>query len=184
MTNHSVQRPNIVASKIDVLTAILERRSIRRYRAEPVEDGAIYTILQAGLAAPTAMNRRPFHFIVIKDRDTLNTLAAGKRYAHMLSDAQAAFVICGDSSVEARREHLYADCFAATQNMLLAIHGIGLGGVWLGVTVDSDWYRQLRAVLKLPAEIIPTAVISMGQPAEERPQPPTWDPEKIHYETW
>lgn len=184
MADKNSQRPEMVTSRIDVLTAIRERRSIRRYTAEPVDDACINTVLQAGLCAPTAMNRRPYHFIVIRDRDTLTKLAAGKQYASMLSDAQAAFVVCGDSSVETRREHLHADCFAATQNMLLAIHGLGLGGVWLGVTVDSDWYRQLQDTLKLPAEIIPTAVISVGHPAEERALPHTWQPEKIHWETW
>lgn len=100
MTDKNSQRPEMVTSRIDVLTAIRERRSIRRYTAEPVDDACINTVLQAGLCAPTAMNRRPYHFIVIRDRDTLTKLAAGKQYASMLSDAQAAFVVCGDSSVE------------------------------------------------------------------------------------
>jgi nitroreductase len=130
------------------------------------------------------MNRRPFHFIVLRDRHTLTKLAAGKKYAWMLSDAPCAIIILGDTEVEDRPEHLYADCFAATQNMLLAIHGLQLGGVWLGVSVGSEWYELLQEVLELPENIIPTAVIALGHPAEDRPVPDTWDLEKIHYETW
>ena len=184
MIYDKTKEPTAITCNVDVLTAIRHRRSIRRYTSEPIENAALITILQAGLSAPTAMNRRPFHFIVIKDRDALTQLAAGKKYAWMLSEAPMAIAICGDNNVEDRPEHLYADCFAATQNMLLAIHGLGLGGVWLGVSRGSEWYELLQKVLKLPENVIPTAVISFGHPTEEKPLPAIWDPEKIHYETW
>ncbi|NMB19343.1 MAG: nitroreductase family protein [Firmicutes bacterium] len=183
MERDSMQAP-LCTSNIDVITAIRDRRSIRRYTAESVDEATLHCILQAGLAAPTAMNRRPFHFVVLRERDTLAQLAAGKKYAWMLSDAPCAIAILGDKAIENRPEHLYADCFAATQNMLLAIHALKLGGVWIGVSVDSEWYELLQEVLKLPENIIPTAVISLGHPAEARPVPDTWEPEKIHYETW
>lgn len=184
MTHDNIKEPKTLASKIDVLTAIGHRRSIRRYTSEPINDAAVNTILQAGLSAPTAMNRRPFHFVVVKDKNALARLAAGKKYAWMLSKAPMAIAICGDNTVEDRPEHLYADCFAATQNMLLAIHGLGLGGVWLGVSQGSEWYELLQEMLNLPEQIIPTAVISLGHPNEEKPLPTIWEPEKIHYETW
>lgn len=171
-------------SDVDVLTAIRDRRSIRRYTSEPIDDDTLHAILKSGLCAPTAMNRRPFHFVVIKNPEMLAQLAAGKKYARMLAHARAGIVICGDNTVEDRPEHLFADCYAATQNMLLAIHGLHLGGVWLGVTVESEWYHLLQEKLKLPANIVPTAVIALGHPAEERPLPETWESEKIHYETW
>ncbi|HBN96856.1 MAG TPA: nitroreductase family protein [Firmicutes bacterium] len=184
MTTDKTKEPTASTSNVDVLMAIRHRRSIRRYTPEPIDNATLTTILQAGLCAPTAMNRRPFHFVVIKDKDTLATLSAGKKYAWMLSHAQAAIVICGDNTVEDRPEHLYADCFAATQNMLLAIHGLHLGGVWLGVSQGSEWSALLQETLRLPANIIPTAVISLGHPSEEKPIPSTWEPEKIHYEAW
>lgn len=129
---------------MDVLTAIRERRSIRRFTGDPVSDQQLNTILHAGLCAPTARNLRPFHFVLIQDGDLLHKLAQGKVHARMLSSAAAGIAICGDKTVEDRMEHLYADCYAATQNILLAIHGLGLGGVWLGVTRDSDWYKLIR----------------------------------------
>lgn len=184
MTNDKTKEPTALRSNVDVLTAIRNRRSIRHYKPDAVDEATLTTILQAGLCAPTAMNRRPFHFVVVQDKQTLATLAAGKKHAWMLADAPAGIIICGDNAVEERPDSLYADCFAATQNMLLAIHGLHLGGVWLGVTANSEWYEVIKEVLQLPESIIPTAVISLGHPREQKPLPATWEPEKIHYETW
>jgi nitroreductase len=181
---HTGQEPNFATSSVDVLSAIRERRSIRRYTGEPVTEEQLNTILHAGLCAPTARNRRPFHFIVIQDRQLLEKLAQGKIHARMLAGAACGIAICGDKTVEERMEHLYADCFAATQNILLAVHGLGLGGVWLGVTKDSDWYQLIKECLELPAHIEPAAVVSIGHPAEQRPTPHTWEPGKIHYDKW
>ena len=79
MTHNSPKAPPLGTSSIDVLTAIKKRRSIRRYTTDPVGEESLHCILQAGLAAPTAMNRRPFHFIVLRDRHTLTKLAAPPR---------------------------------------------------------------------------------------------------------
>lgn len=176
--------PAFAATNMDVLTAIRERRSIRRYTGEPVSEEQLNTILHAGLCAPTARNRRPFHFIVIREEERLTELAKGKLHARMLSSAACGIVVCGDKTVEDRMEHFYADCFAATQNILLAIHGLGLGGVWLGVTRNSEFDQVIKKTLELPASIEPTAVIALGHPAEERPSPQTWEESKIHYEKW
>ncbi len=171
-------------STVDVLSAIRDRRSIRHYTADPVSDVELNTILQAGLCAPTARNRRPFHFVVVKEEHTLKHLAEGKIYARMLTDAPCAIVVCGDIAIEDRPEYIFADCFAATQNMLLAIHGLNLGGVWLGVGTDSDWQHLISDRLNLPTNMKPTAVIAFGNPAEEKLLPNTWEPERIHYEIW
>lgn len=172
------------SAAVDVFSAIRERRSIRRYTGEPITDEQLNAILQAGLCAPTANNKRPYHFVVIQDRARLERLAEGKPYARMLASAACGIAICGDQKVEERLEHLHADCFAATQNILLAIHALGLGGVWLGVSKDSGWYRLIREVLELPDHIEPAAVVSLGHPAEQRPTPNTWDESKIHYDKW
>lgn len=178
--NNGKGEPDFAVSEMDVVTAICTRRSIRQYTAEVVSDLQINTILHAGLSAPTARNRRPFHFFVIRDRGTLAKLAATK--GEMLNQAPCAMVVCGDRDVEDRLEFRYADCFAATQNILLAIHGLGLGGVWVGVGADSDFAGLLKEVLSLPEEMEPTAVIALGHPAEEKPRPMTWDAGKIHWE--
>lgn len=184
MTIGKTKEPTLATSTVDVITAIRYRRSIRSYTGEPVSEVALNTILQAGLCAPTARNRRPFHFVMVKNRETLRALAAGKVHAHMLVGAYCAIVVCGDNVVEDRPEFLYADCFAATQNILLAIHGLDLGGVWLGVGTDSEWQQLINELLKLPPNIVPTAVVALGHPAEEKLLPATWETQKIHPEKW
>lgn len=171
-------------SDLDVLTAIRERRSIRRYTTEPVSELQINTILEAGLSAPTAKNKRPVHFLVVQDQDRLTKIAKGKPHAWMVDKAPCALIVLGDTEVEDRPEFLYADCFAATQNILLAIHGLNLGGVWCGVGADSPWYQLLKEVLELPEHIQPMAVVAVGHPAEERTRPQIWERDKIHWEKW
>lgn len=175
---------DFATSNIDVLTAISERRSIRKFTSEPISEQHLNTILEAGLSAPTAKNKRPFHFLVVQDQASRETIAKGKGHASMVADAPCAIVILGDKEVENRPEFLGADCFAATQNILLAIHGLNLGGVWCGVGVDSPWYHLLKEHLQLPEHIDPLAVVALGHPAEEKTRPQIWEREKIHMEKW
>lgn len=184
MSEKQYTEPKFAESSVDVLTAIRERRSIRKFTEEPLSPEQLNTILHAGLCAPTARNKRPFHFLVVQDRERLTKLAQGKIHSRMLASSACGIVICGDWEVEERPEFLYADCFAATQNILLAIHGLGLGGVWLGVGKESEWRQLLKEELELPESIEPTAVVAVGYPAEEKKRPHTWEEEKIHFEKW
>ena len=134
--------------------------------------------------APTAKNKRPCHFIVIRNRQLLAELASQNSQAAMLESAAGAIVICGDKNIEGMKEFLYADCAAATQNILLGIHGLGLGGVWCGVASNSDWRKRMIAALELPVKLEPVAVIAFGWPDEEKELRGRWEPEKIHYDRW
>ena len=102
----------------------------------------------------------------------------------MLGSAAGAIVICGDKNIEGMKEFLYADCAAATQNILLGIHGLGLGGVWCGVASNSDWRKWMIAALELPSKLEPVAVIAFGWPDEEKELRGRWEPGKIHYDKW
>ena len=82
------------------------------------------------------------------------------------------------------KEFLYADCAAATQNILLGIHGLGLGGVWCGVASNSDWRKRMVAELELPLKLEPIAVIAFGWPDEKKELLGRWEPEKIYYDKW
>lgn len=171
-------------SGIDVVTAIRNRQSIRKFTSEPIEDKMLNTILNAGLQAPTAKNKRPYHFVVIKDRDVLEKLASRNSNAGMLKDAPCGILICGDSNTEGTREFLYADCAAAAQNILLCCHGLGLGAVWCGVARNSDWQKLLIEEFCIPVKIEPVAVIPIGYPDECREITNRWDNRKIHTDTW
>ena len=151
----------------DVLTVIHQRKSVRNYTAEPVAEQELDQLVRAGFAAPSARNLQPWEFYVVTDRGTLDGLAAALPYGTMLAEAQAAIVVCGNSrefGEGATREMWVQDCSAATENILLAAEGIGLGAVWIGVYPYAPRVEAVSKVLKLPREFIPLNVISIGRP--------------------
>lgn len=180
----SDREPDLLTCDMDVLTAIKTRQSIRKFTTRPIKEKSLRTILSAGLSAPTAKNKRPYHFIVIQNREILTLLARHNPNAPMLESAACAIVVCGDKNREGMREFLYSDCAAATQNMLLCIHGLGLGGVWCGVAAHSDWQKLIIDRLALPPKSEPISVIALGYPNETKALRPQWDPKKIHYDKW
>jgi len=178
------EEPVVVSSGMDVLAAIKTRQSIRKFTSRPIGDDMVTTMLCCGMYAPTAKNKRPYHFIVIRNRQLLAELASQNSQATMLESAAGAIVICGDKNIEGMKEFLYADCAAAAQNILLGIHGLGLGGVWCGVASNSDWRKRMITALELPSKLEPIAVIAFGWPDEEKELRGRWEPEKIHYGKW
>lgn len=178
------EEPEALCCKMDALTAIRTRRSIRSFTGEPVGEELLNTILHAGMYAPSAKDKRPCHFIVVKEKESLSGLAHGNPNAAMVKNAACAVIVCGDKNREGMKEFLYADCAAAVQNMLLCIHSLGLGGVWCGVASGSEWKKEITASFLLPVKLEPTAVIALGWPGEEKETGSRWETEKIHYERW
>src|SRR5512133_1546876 len=123
---------------MDVLEAILSRRSIRKYTTEPVTDEEIDLILQAAMAAPTSGNARPWHFIVIHNHETMVEIARIHPYAGMLPQAQVSVRVCADEKLENHPGRWPQDCAAATENILLAAHGLGIGAVWIGLFPEIE----------------------------------------------
>lgn len=178
------EKPAEITCGMDVLTAIKTRQSIRKFYSKPVSQDMVNTVLCAGMCAPTAKNKRPYHFIVVRDRHMLSVLARHNSNAAMLESASGAIVVCGDKNREGLKEFLYADCAAATQNILLSIHGLGLGGVWCGVASNSEWRKLLIEQLTLPNKLEPISVIGFGWPDEGKGLNSRWDTAMVHYEKW
>ncbi len=169
---------------MEVIEAILTRRSIRKYSREKITDNQIEIILKAAMYAPSAMNQQPWHFIVIDDREKLNLIMEVHPYSKMLKEAGLAILVCGDERLQLSKGYWVVDCGAATQNLLLAAHGIGLGAVWLGVHPREERKSGIRKIFHLPDHIQPFSLISIGYPAEEKPVPERFKPERIHKNTW
>ena len=170
---------------MDINTAILTRRSVRKYTPVVICDETLKTILNAGFHAPTAGNKRPVHFIVVKDKELLKTLSEAKMEAEMIGKADIAIVICGDKEVQWYNDFLHEDCAASVQNMLLCIHGLGLGAVWCGVPeVLSDCFKIYIDNLHLPEHIVPVATIAIGGIGEEKTYIDRFDETKVHYDRW
>lgn len=118
---------------MEALEAIYTRRSIRQFTDQPVEAEKIESLLRAAMQAPSAHNKQPWHFLIINDRSLLNQIADFHPYAKMLYKAPLALAVCGDLGKESNDRYLALNCAAATQNILLAAHGLNLGAVWIAV---------------------------------------------------
>jgi nitroreductase len=169
---------------METLKAILTRRSIRKYSTKNIPEEYYEVMLKAAMHAPSGRNRQPWHFILINNRDILNKLAAVSPSWKMLEEASSAIVVYGDQNLEDSESFIIQDCSAATQNILLAAHELGLGSVWLGVHPRPDRLEPLIEILHIPAHIVPVSMVSLGNPDEDREQPDRYNLERIHQDRW
>jgi nitroreductase len=138
------------------------------------------------MAAPSAMTKDPWRFIIVREPSRLQQLADALAGGKMLATAALAVVVCGDlnASFDRQLSFLLQDCSAATQNLLLAAHGLGLGGCWVGVHPDEVAVRRLKQELTLPAPFIPMAVVALGHPGEELPPRTRFSSDRVRFEKW
>lgn len=151
---------------------IMTRTSIRQFKAQPVEQDKVDILLKAAMAAPTALNLQPWHFIVINDKETI-ALLSGKQP----TSAPLMIAVCGDTDKTMLPDgstklpdFWVEDVSAATENLLLAAHALGLGAVWTGVYPAMDRTAEVANVLNCPQNIVPLAVVRVGYP-DESPEP-------------
>lgn len=170
--------------EIKAIDFILTRRSIRKYTSKLIDDKTINLLIEAGSYAPSANNFQPWHFIVITKRQILDQLSVVHPYAKMLKQAPLAILVCGDNDAQPILGYQAVDCSAATQNILLAVHALGLGGVWLGVYPREQRMKDIKEFLQLPENINPISLISIGHPAEEIKHPERFNKEKTHLNKW
>ena len=166
----------------ELIQGIYARRSLRKYTDEPVSSEHLRTLLEAAMAAPSAGNQKPWHFIVIDDREMLNELAEGHRYGKMLFEALLCIAVCGDTAVSGA--YWVQDCSAATENLLLAAEGLGLGAVWLGVHPTAERVSAVSQALGIPEGIVPLNLISIGHPAEQKAARTQYDEARVHHGRW
>ncbi|MBD3225287.1 MAG: nitroreductase family protein [Caldithrix sp.] len=169
---------------METLEAIRTRRSIRQYTDRPVPQEAVQNLLQAAMQAPSARNYQPWHFIVINDRQMLDTIAREHPYADMLQQAPLAIVLCGDLTLEKESGYLAVNNAAATQNILLAAHDLGLGAVWIGVYPRESRIAMVSKILHLPEHILPIALVAVGYAAESKSAVNRFKPERVRYNRW
>ncbi len=169
---------------MDAIEAIMTRHSIRKYTAQPVTDELVDRLLQAGMAAPSAANEQPWHFVVIKERRLLEQVPSFHPYSHMLKEAALAILVCEDPGLEIIKGRGMLDCSAATQNILLAAHALGLGAVWLGIYPVKERMNGMRKLLNIPSQIVPVSLVSIGYSDEKLRKEDRFKPERVHYNQW
>ena len=169
----------------EALNCIMTRTSIRQYQDRPVEQEKVEQLLRAAMAAPTAVNKQPWHFYVLNTKEAINRLAdASQRGSDMVRSAALVVVVCGDmdKALEGKaREYWIQDTSAATENLLLAAHALGLGAVWTGVYPMKERVEMTTKVLNLPENLVPLCTILIGYPAENPTPKDKWKPENVTY---
>ena len=168
----------------NTLETIMTRTSIRSFTDKAVSADTIELLLRAGMAAPTAVNLQPWHFVAVNDRAKLDELGGNGRQSKMLQEATLAIVVCGnmEKALEGPGQAFWIqDCSAATENILLAAHALGLGAVWTGCYPIEERVAMVSQVLGLPEHIVPLCVIVMGYPNENPEPKDKWKPENVSY---
>jgi nitroreductase len=166
------------------MKTIYTRRSIRKYTEDPVPEENIKKIIRAGMNAPSAGNEQPWYFVIITDGKKLNAIADFHPFAQMARQATVAILVCGDPGLEKHKGMWIQDCSAATQNMLLEITDMGLGGVWVGIFPREKRMDGFRELLNIPSDIIPFSLIPVGFPAEMKEPNDKFLPDRIRMNSW
>lgn len=170
---------------MEALEAILTRRSVRRFSDKPVGEELVGKILEAAVAAPSARNEQPWHFIVVRDREKLAKMGEVNQHARMAAGAALAIIVCGDTSnLPKGPEYVVQDCCNAAMNVLLACHALGLGAVWTAAYPNEERVAGVRKLFGIPDNVVPLCVIPIGYPAETPIGHPRQLEGRIHPEKW
>ncbi|WP_428569085.1 MAG: nitroreductase family protein [Solidesulfovibrio sp. DCME] len=169
---------------LDAIAAIKTRRSVRAYTADPVTDAQVEEILRCGMQAPSACNQQPWQFVVVRDKETLAKVGGINPYAAYAKNAPVAILVAGDLSLEKCGGYWIEDTSACAQNMLLAAHALGLGAVWTGIYPLPERVEAFRALLAMPENVTPMALLVIGHPAEQPAPQDRYRPERVHREKW
>ncbi len=164
------------------LSVLFSRRSVRGYTGEPVSEDDVTALLEAGMAAPSASNRKPWHFVAVTERAKLDQLATIHPYGKMLSTAGLCIGVCGDRDISP--DFWVQDCSAATENILVAAAMLGLGSVWLGVHPRAEREGELKQFFGIPDHVGLLCLVAVGHPVEP-PAPRTqYDEPRVHLTRW
>lgn len=168
------------------LNFIFARRSVRQYTREAVSDALVGDLLEAAMAAPSAVAKDPWEFVVVRNQTMRQQIADGLPNGKMLADADLGIVVCGDlnRAHDQQLSYLLQDCSAAIENLLLAANAIGLGACWLGVHPRPDRIAHIRGLLGIPDHVVPVSVMSIGWPAEQHAARTRYRDVMVHRETW
>lgn len=168
------------------LDFIFSRRSIRTFTQQEIPENVLIDLLEAAMAAPSAVAKDPWRFIVLRSRPALDQLAAALPNGKMLGGAAAALVVCGDLDQAHDRQlsFLLQDLSAAIENILLAANALGLGACWLGIHPREERIAAVSRSFDLPEQVIPVAGIALGWPAQASPPRTRFNAAYVHQEKW
>lgn len=171
--------------ELEALDAIFSRRSVRQYANDGMDDAAVELLLKAAMSAPSAGNERPWHFVVIRDREILGEIPTFHPYAYMLEGAACAILGCGNETLQKFDGYWPQDCVAASQNLWIAATATGLGCVWLGVYPIEERVAGMRTLVGLPDHVVPFSLMALGRAAStQESREPRYDAGRVHRDRW
>jgi len=173
---------------LDVFEAIKGRRSVRAYTSEEVSEEDVGRLIEAARLAPSAGNIQPWEFVIVTNAETKRRLAAAALHQTFIEEAPVVIVVCANAARSSwgygsRGANLYClqDTAAATENMLLAAHALGLAACWVGAFHEDEAGKAVNT----PKGVRPVAIVPVGHPAEKPRAPPKRSiREIVHYETF
>lgn len=185
MSFHTAMAQTATSASDAVIQNIMSRTSVRKFKQQPVEDSKIETLLRAGMAAPTANDMQPWHFVVLKEKKDIEAYAASNKYhADDIKKTPLFIFVCADTTRMSEgqgRELWVQDCSAVSENILLAAHALGLGACWTTIYPIQKKVAGISRTLKLPENLIPLNGIIIGYPDEPQNPKNKWDEKKITY---
>ncbi|HRW58647.1 MAG TPA: nitroreductase family protein [Chlamydiales bacterium] len=167
---------------MNILENIISRRSIRKFNKNSISSDKIETILKAAMYAPSACNEQTWEFVVIDQKELLEKIPLLSPHAQMAKTAPLAILVCHNVKKEKTEGFFPQDLAAATQNLMLAAHSLGIGSVWTGLYPRKTLIESFSNEFNLPDHIIPFSLIILGYPeGESKEIPSRFCKEAIHY---
>jgi nitroreductase len=167
---------------MEVKEALLKRRSIRKFEDTPVKEEDILELLHAGMSGPSAVNKRPWEFYVVTNKEKLLELKKSSPFSKI--EAPLAIIVCGNllrTLPLKLADYWIQDCSASTENILLRATDLGLGAVWCGAHPQKGAVKAIRKVLNVPIHHLPLNIIYIGYPKEEREARDQYDEERVTF---
>lgn len=169
-----------------ILDSINTRSSTRAFKDKKLSKSNVDKIIKSAFSAPSTCNLQPWHFIVIDDEDTLKDMMDVHQYCKMFKTATLGIIVCGDmdKTIKNHEEFWTQDCSAATENILLAAHAMGIASVWTGIYPVKDRCDFLSSYFNLPGNITPFSLIALGYADGEVNVQDKFDDKKVHHNRW
>ena len=149
------------------MNSIFTRRSVRSFLDKEVEKEKIDKIIRAAMQAPSAMNKRPWEFLVIRGKENIKKLANVSRFSKPIENANVVIVTLFNRRATFVRSYWQQDLGAATQNILLEGTELGLGTLWVGVAPDEEKMKYISELFNLDKNLNPYSIIGIGYPEKE-----------------
>jgi nitroreductase len=171
----------------EVLDVLKKRRTVRKFTDEQVTDEQVETILEMGMYAPTYLNRQPWHFVVVRDKELQEQLGETLGIRPYVQEASAVIAVYGDPQIS---DTWHLDGCAAIENMLIAATALGVGSAWAGSPGNVGWGQAeelMREALKVPHGFRALSLVCLGHTAKmvvPHTKDERYDKTRIHYGDW